>query len=71
MKIMKDKLYYWFCPLCGKEETLTQSPTSQDSKIELEKHEAENRKGKPVGNFGMAWSNDWEDTKAKILGKKI
>ena len=71
MKIMKDKLYYWFCPKCGIEETLAQMPTLHDAHLELEKHEEEKHKGKPIGNFGQAWSNDWEDTKDKILGKKI
>lgn len=47
------KIYYWYCPTCGKDKTYTEVPSSKEALAELEKHEKEHHKGKPIGNFGV------------------
>jgi hypothetical protein len=54
---MKDVkyIYYWYCPICGKEETYKDGfDDLHDAKIELEKHEADKHKKKQIGCYGKA-----------------
>lgn len=48
------KIYYWYCPICGKDKTYVEGFKSvKEAVIELEKHEADVHKKKQVGNFGV------------------
>lgn len=50
----ETKIFYWYCPSCGKKETYAEAVSLNEAKIELEKHEVEKHKGKQVGTFGLA-----------------
>ena len=54
---MENKaIYYWYCPICGKDKTYVEGLKSiHEAKIELEKHETELHKKKLIGNFGVYW----------------
>lgn len=47
--------YYWKCEDC---KLLQKASSLQDAKEQLEKHEVEFHKGKPIGAFGKSKKNE-------------
>ena len=50
MSEMKEKIYYWYCPVCKTEKEYGDS--LQDVRLSLEDHEKQQHKKKLVGTFG-------------------